>query len=167
LTWDGGLHRGAGRLAAGIWWHTADFARFDGDTERHTAGLYTLAEQQVWREHPDVADDEQGISLFAQYGWADEEVSEVSQHLGAGVLWVGPFPGRDGDAVGGMLTLVDLSDASGSGFAGDETGIELFYRLAITPFLTLKPDLQGVSNPSGDTTVDDALVLILRIEIAL
>jgi len=167
LTWGGGGRVGAGRFAAGVWWHSADFTRFDGGSEHHTSGLYALFEQQIWREHPDTTDDGQGIRLFWQYGWADEEVSEVAQHLGAGVLWVGPFPGRDGDAAGGMVTLADLSDASGSGFAGDEATIELFYRLEITPFLTLKPDIQGVFNPSGDATVHDALVTTLRIEIAL
>jgi len=166
-TWEGQGGRGGGRVAAGGWHHTADFERFDGGNEDGTWGLFALFEQQLWKERADLTDDQQGVSVFLQYGWADEEVSEIAQHLGAGLLWVGPLAGRDDDAVGAMVTFVDLSDAASADFAGDEMVAELFYRLQVTPFLSLKPDLQTIFNPSGAGSVSDAVVATLRIEVAL
>ncbi len=46
-----------------------------------------------------------------------------------------------------------------------ETNIELFYKAQLLPYLTIRPDLQYVANPSG--RYRDALVFGLRFEVIL
>ncbi len=165
-TWDELKSLGGGRFAIGAWHHTGDFDRFDGGVDDGAEGLFALIEQQVWAENPDVEDDEQGVTVFGQYGYADQDLSEVAHHIGGGLSWIGPISGRDDDATGAMLSYIDLSDEPGSGFVDDETILELFYKVQLTPAVSIKPDMQFIFDPSGDSTVDDAIVGALRVEIA-
>ncbi len=167
ITWSDSANWGAGRFVVGPWYHSGDFARFDGGSESGTEGVYLVFEQRIWRENPGVKDDEQGLSVFFQYGYADERVSEMTHHVGFGLFLVGPISGRDDDSAGIMVSFVDLSDASGAGFTQDETALELFYRLQVTPHISVKPDLQYIIDPSGDRSIKDALVGTLRFEITL
>jgi len=154
-----------GRLGLGAWIHDGDFVRFDGGTDDQAAGFYLVFDQVLWRENPEDADDAQGLAGFFQYGYADEDVSSVAHHLGAGVVWTGAIPGRDDDVMGLGVTSVLLSDEAGSGFTDNtETAFELFYRLQITPFLSIKPDLQYIVNPGG-AGADDVTAATLRLEL--
>lgn len=168
FTWKefGGL--GAGRLAAGAWHHTGDFARFDGgDDEDGTAGLYLVGEQQlVERQGLDEDSDPRGLFAFAQYGHADEDVSDSGNHLGAGLVVLGTCSARQDDAAGVYWSWTDLSGVEGSGYDGDESVIELFYKVQLTPWVFVRPDLQFVFNPSGNPEIDDAVVGAVRFEIS-
>lgn len=101
-----------------------------------------------------------------QYGWADEDVADVGNHLGGGLVLKGTFEGREVDAVGAWISWADLSDAPGAGFRNDETALELFYKLQVTPSFSVRPDVQFIFNPSGDPTIDDAVVGGVRFEVA-
>jgi porin len=158
----GGLDRG--RVALGAWWHSGEFGRYDGGTDDGTGGVYAMAEARVWRDASMAAgsdDSDAGAWAFLQYGWADEQVSAVSQQFGAGAVLRGTFAGRDDDAVGVYASLVAFSSDPAAGFTDDEFSIELFYEYALTPSVTIKPDIQWVSHPGGGAT-DDALVGTLR-----
>ena len=63
------------------------------------------------------------------------------------------------------LFRVDLSDEPGAGTPDDETVVELLYKLQLTPSVSLKPELQYVMNPGGQSGVDDVLVGLVRVEI--
>ena len=153
-----------GRFAAGVWRHTGGFTTFAGGVENGTTGLYLVFDQLIYKENPGDA-DEQGLGFFAQYGYADAEVSAVEHHFGAGVQWVGLLPGRDADVVGLMVSHAKLSDAAGAGFTDDaETAVELFYKAQLTPWLSIKPDLQYIANPGG-AGLDDAWVGTVRLEL--
>jgi porin len=89
-------------------------------------------------------------------------VSDAAMHLAGGLNWAGPFASRSDDALGLYCSFVDLSEDAG--YADDELVIELFYKLQVTPFMSIKPDLQYIINPSGDSTLDDAFVFGLRAE---
>lgn len=65
-----------------------------------------------------------------------------------------------------MVSRTDLSDAKGTPFVGDETAVELTYRLQLAPFLAIQPDLQWIHHPSGDLR-DDATVVAVRVSVAL
>jgi carbohydrate-selective porin OprB len=47
-----------------------------------------------------------------------------------------------------------------------ETAIELFYKVQLTEFISIQPDIQYISNPGGGTT-DDAIVLGIRGKISI
>ena len=157
--WDGG------RIAAGPWFHTADFERWDGGSADGTVGMFAVAEYQLWRENPHADGDEQGVAVFGRYGYADEDLVDVEavHHIGVGVLWNGAIPMRDDDAVGLRLSWVDLNNQAG--FGSNETALELFYLCQLTSFLGVKANLQYFANPAGDDNATDVVVGGLRIEV--
>lgn len=163
--WQGGETWGSGRFAAGLWHHTADFDTFDGGRESGSEGLWLTLEQHLWRENPTVADDRQGIGAFASYGLADQDISAFANTLALGVSWIGPLQRRDDDVLGFAILHADLSDEPGAGTPADETVFELLYKVQLTPAVSLKPDLQYILNPGGDSSADDVLVALLRFEV--
>lgn len=167
MGWTGGGSWGSGRLAVGGYHHTARFERFDGGSQRGTSGAYAVLDQRIWRENPDDAEDLQGIGAMAYIGFGDPNVAAIARHVEVGATWTGAIAGRDDDVCGFLVTHAVLTGESGAGFDGDETAGELFYKLQLTPALSLKPDLQYILNPGGDPSLDDALVATLRIELTL
>ncbi len=166
---EGGRWWREGRLGLGVWHHTGAFERFDGGTEDGTTGFYVVAEQRVVAAEasaPDRANDDRGLFAFAQYGWADDAVSAVGQHFGAGLVLRGTFADRPHDSAGAYVSHADLSDEPAAGFADDETAIDAFYRWRLTPAIHLQPEIQWILDPSGDLAIADALVLGLRVEVA-
>ena len=136
-----------GRFGAGAWRHTGCFERADGGEQRGTAGGYATFDQQVWR---DANEPRRGLGMFAQYGWADPEVSDIEHYVGAGAAWTGPFAARPDDACGiGLAWAIwrDRPDDAVSG--GGEVAVECFYGLVLTPWLRLKPDVQFLHDPGG------------------
>ena len=165
VTWDCGDSGLAGRLAAGVWAHTGTFTEFDGSTEEGTEGFYLVLDQALWLENAGVEDDEQGLYGFMMYGYTDDQISEIEHHIEGGLTWTGPIPTRDDDATGLLLTYVELSDEAGAGFTEDyEMTFETFYKIQLTPYASVKPDLQYIINPGGGG-IDDALVGSLRMEV--
>ena len=161
---DGGRWLREGRLSLGGWVHTAgDFERFDGGTEDGTEGLYLTYEQMLF--NPDGPDGDRGVFVFGQYGWADEDVSEIAQHIAGGVATQGTFSGREMDSAGIYLTFADLSDEPAAGFEEDKFVIDAHYRLHATPAVHVQPEAQDIVDPSGDPDIDDAFVAGVRVGI--
>jgi len=150
------------RLAIGGWHHSGSFDTFDADTDDGTSGFYCVGECRLWSPEPDNAESERGLFAFAQYGWADPEVSEVHNHVGFGLTLVGVCDCRPDDAIAAYISWADLSDETGAGFDEDETVVELAYAFQVTPAFVLRPDIQFIFNPSGDASRDTAIVLSLR-----
>jgi len=164
VTWGGDGNNLPGRFAGGGWWHTGTFIRFDGATDEETGGFYLLLDQTLWLENPGDPEDGQGIGLFLQYGYADADVSMIEHHGGGGIAWTGPIAGRDDDILGIGVSTVWFSDEPGASLTDDtETAIELFYKAQILPWVSVKPDIQYITNPGG-IGLDDAVVGTLRVE---
>jgi carbohydrate-selective porin OprB len=154
-----------GRLGVGTWHHNGSFERFNGGSQSSAGGFYMVLDHMIWRVETEKEDEPNGIGMYVQYGMADESVSEIKHHAGAGFVWRGPLAGREEDAVGAGVTWVRLSDAAGAGFdKNHEVALETFYKIQLTPWLTAKPDLQYIVNPSGARAVKNALVPGLRLE---
>ncbi len=169
FSWDDLASMGGGRVAAGAWHHTADFTRFDGNPESSTEGFYALAEQQLWQRGKEGDDAERGLFAFAQFGVTDGDVASAETAFDAGVSMQGTCSARPDDGAGFMLSWVDLSDADAGGtpaFAEDEWALEAYYKIQVTPFVSVQPDLQFFVNPGGDATVDDAWVGSLRLVVS-
>ena len=162
--WSGGAAGLAGRAGVGYWYGTGTFDRFAGGTRDGTGGPFFVLDQTLYRENPADAEDAQGVGVYLQYGYADPSVSETDHHGGAGVVWTGLLPGRDADVIGVGASYVHLSGAAG--FEDDaEIAVEAFYRLQLTPWFAVKPDVQYVINPGG-AGLADAVVGTLRLEMA-
>lgn len=164
-TWNKGSSIGPGRAAIGAYHHTAAFTQFDGNTADNTSGLYAVAEQRLWSADPK-ADDAQSLWCFGQFGWANEDVSASHVHVAGGVVLRGTFPTREADTTGFYATWVNTSRAPGSPFTEDEVALELYYKIQVTGFLSIKPDLQYIVNPGGAGATDNAVVGALRVQVA-
>lgn len=156
-----------GRLVLGMWRHTGELDRFAGGAESSATGTYAILEQRLTREDRSNPKDRQGLTLFLQWGGADEDVSAVEQHVGAGLVYTGLVPHRDSWQTGLYVSRADLSDDPAAGLGGRELAVELFQEIRLTPGVTLKPDLQYIANPSGSTEADDVWVATLRLELSL
>ena len=85
----------------------------------------------------------------------------MTEAFGAGVVYRGLIDGRDFDSLGfgvarALLTL---------GGTGKETAVELFYKVHLSDYAMLQPDLQYIADPSG--LHRDAFVAGLRFELVL
>jgi len=152
--WTEGYAGLPGGFKAGVWQLSGTKARFDGQAnESSTEGYYLVLDQTLTTN---------GIGIYAQYGIADEDVSHLSQHIGLGMQWLGPFASRQDDVFGVGISSVEFSDVSGSPFtASRETAYEIFYKGPVTSWLTLQGDLQQIENPGG-RGAPDALVASFR-----
>lgn len=163
--WAGGDTWGAGRCVLGTFHHTATFATFAGGTDDGTSGLWGSLEQRLWRENPADAEDGQGLGAFFSFGFADDDLAACGSAFAFGIEWHGAIPTRDHDVLGLCVCHADLSDDPGAGTPADETVFELLYKVALTPAVSLKPELQYILDAGGVAGASDVLVGLLRLEI--
>lgn len=174
----GGDARRKGRAAVGVSHHSGRFDRpgaepdADGNiaTAAGVASVYGLVEQRLvsWGEAEEDGEEGPegagpGLDVFAQVGWAEDGGAEAVLHAGAGARVVGPIASRPLDMTGVYVSWVDLND---DGFAEDETVVEVFYSIAVTGSIRVKPDVQVIFNPGGDDDLDTAVVGALLVEVA-
>jgi porin len=163
--WGTGTGELPGRLALGAWHDTATFQRFDGTTQHGASGYYLVLDNTFWRANPKDDNDARGITGYLQYAYADPHITPLWQHVGGGLTWTGPLPFRADDALGVGANYARLSNDAPGLTATFELAIELFYRIQVTPFLSIKPDLQYIINPGGIHGQGDALVGTVRLQV--
>lgn len=164
------------KLALGAWRYTARFEDIlatqlaaDPVERRGNDGVYALAERKLSNE---AADADQGLSGWLRFGLADPRFNPVRSYLGGGLVYTGPLPGRDEDQIGIAVARVRFGERyrrasalAGQSLEAGETNIEITYRMPLTPWLTLQPDVQYVLDPSGVPGRRNALAIGLRTEI--
>jgi porin len=154
---------GAGRLALGVWHGTAALCRFDGGRQTGTSGFYAIASQQVWKPRSIDAGNQVGITVFAQYSHANPDVSPVSDHVGIGISASGLIAARANDGMGIYWSWAGLSRSGGAGFDENESSLEGYYQCQATPFFAIKPDVQWIRHPGGQSSPNAAIVFTLRL----
>jgi porin len=142
----------ATKYRAGFW-HQRD--PLQGDSPA-TSSFYVAVDLVLLRGDG----GEQRLSGFLQLGTSTGAPNGVDGYVGAGLVYIGPFPGRDEDRLGLGVAHARLPAWAGAGPA--ETDVELLYRVSPWTWLTLQPSLHWVLRPSGQGR--DALVAGLRIE---
>lgn len=175
-----------GKIAVGGWYDGNHFARLDGTgSDNGTGGCYLLFDQLLWRPYrqrpvpaaapgvpPDLRPVEEeypgGLAMSASFGWDQPAVNAIDTAAVLGFNYTGLFPSRRIDVLGLGAAYAHFSPAvpRRDDF---ELAIETFYRLRITQWISLKPDLQYVIHPSGGGTLAEpdrhnALVATLRLE---
>lgn len=154
-----------GRIAAGVWRHTATTSDAAGGGRRPASGSYLVVEQGLVAAG--TSEGLPGMGVFAQVGLADGRVSEVDRHLSLGLAWAGPLRRRPADSLGLLVTSVRLGGAAGRQRGGRyETALEAFYDFRLRPWLGLKPDLQYIIDPGGRGE-RGALVATLRASVGI
>lgn len=164
--WD--INGYVGTVKTGVRYNTGTFERYDGGLQDGSWGGYVLAEQLVCRLNPEDKESTRGVWIFGGFDWADDQLADnpFGTHYSFGLSLSGPFDFRPDDAVGVGFTSGRFSRATNSGFNHEsEQTIEAFYKAQITPWLSVKPDLQYIVNPGGAPGVSEALVATVRIEV--
>lgn len=114
-------------------------------------GVYAQFEQMVYKENKDDENDMQGLVAFGQFGASPSGKNDMSRYMGGGLNYKGLIPKRDRDRIGIAVASGNFASRLGdiTSQVGDETVIEAFYRVHITPWFYMQPDVQFVMNPSG------------------
>jgi len=132
--------------------------------------------------YQDTKDPTQGIGVFGRFGISDGKTNPVAQFYSFGFGGKGMIPTRGQDRFGIGYYYLKVSGELRDTFPtvlltriglDHEQGVELFYNLAITPWLHLTRDLQFIdagSNKSpiitaGGKSIGTAVVPALRIKI--
>jgi porin len=130
-----------------------------GDT-----GLYLGADQRIWKENSDPKDS-QGLGVYARAGFADEDVKRINRYWSVGASYQGLIPTRDSDVAAFGVAQAILSPQYRRYVhetADRETVYEWNYQVQVTPWFTITPDLQVITNPGGDRHDRDAIVAGIR-----
>lgn len=165
---EGGLHNADGayyKVALGGWYSTAHFDDFAGVSRHANSGIYLIGETDLFRH-----EDGRGLGVFTQLGFADGDRNQTGTYVGAGVTWTGPLAARPADVAGIAMAHARNTDDFRSfnpGFKRAETTLEFTYLVTPLPWLSVQPDVQYIIDPGTDSTLDDALVLGFRLQIAL
>ncbi len=164
----------AARLEAGAWTYTASFAALDqfdaaGAPRRigGNGGLYGLVEGRLARKPKS---GEGGLSGWLRLGVANGDINRVADYLGAGLVYIGLFPGRDKDQAGVAISRAGFGDGAhaaaargGVSLADAENIFEATYRYGVTDWLNIQPDLQYVVHPGGNPGLGNAVVAGVRL----
>ena len=149
------------RLKLGIWYqqNLANDLRKDLTNNRQTdsaTGYFAVFEGEL----------SDRLSGYIQLGASDEKLSEITQHLGAGLVKSQPF-GRADDVSGLGVSYITTSRYTHDELKRSETAIEWFYKLQLNEHFSLKPDIQFIINPAANILAKDALVFSIRSEFIL
>ena len=128
------------------------------------AGTYAYANQQLFN-----ADQEglQGLEVFGQFGWSDPNQNPTHWSMMLGSQWQGLIDDRPNDTVGLLWAYNQftgnnsLTTAPGS----SETILETFYNVQVSPWFSIQPDMQYISQTSPDSAenIPGAFVFTLRL----
>jgi porin len=183
-----------GHQLIGFSWSNKDFTSLNQDPrtlignvllgtspkkESGSWGFMYNFDQYFYQENQDPS---QGIGIFGRFGISDGKANPIHQFYSFGFGGKGLIPTRDQDRFGigyyYMKISGDLRDTfpplllSRVGL-DHEQGVELFYNVAITPWLHVTPDLQFIDaarNKSpivtaGGKSIGTAVVAGLRVKI--
>lgn len=162
LQWEIITDHGGGeesRTTIGAWKHTGEFERFDGGAEDGTEGLFATWERSFLR----TGVDDHHVHIFAQYGWADDSVSFIGEHVAAGFVVEAPLAHRLDDRAGLYASLADFTEAIQPSIPDSELALDAYYRWQWSDRIWIQPEVQWIIDPSGDEEISDALVLGLRL----
>lgn len=109
---------------------------------------------------------DRGFGLFGRFGVSDGEANPTETFYSLGMGGKGMIPGRENDTFGigyYFLNITDKLPRLMQSRVDDEQGVEMYYNIAVTPWLHITPDIQ-IINPVIDR-VDTTVVAGVRMKI--
>lgn len=158
-----------GSYKFGGWYHTDEFddirdTDINGNPIQHSDnyGIYFIADQMLLP-----GEGKGGLGAFFQIGGVPDDRNEVDFYVGGGIHYQGIIPTRENDILGLAVAHASISEDLRDVEKRDrhETAVEATYRAKIFPWLAVQPGLQVVFNPGADSTLDNAIVSLLRVQI--
>lgn len=138
----------------GSWSHNID----------HHYGIYAIIDQKLWSES---IDKKQGLAFFSQLGGSPHNHGYIDSYYSLGLHYTGLIKGRDEDnlglAIGNATLEKDFNRHHPNENLSNEIVMELTYSAKMNKFFSIQPDLQYVIKPGGNSSIDNALVGILRV----
>lgn len=131
---------------------------------------YGIVDQALYVEPGSTEDTPQGLGWFARGGFAaPQKTSSVGFIAQSGLVYAGPFPGRNSDSAGLAFGWDQESAGEAATLAGSNRGLEMIfeasYQAQISPWLAVQPDLQYILQPGGSTAIPNALVIGISVDI--
>ena len=162
---DAGMQGLPGHYWFGAYYSPWQFAQFGStETASNSYGFYWHADQMVWQEEPG---SDQGLTLWSAFVLSPQQnISKLPFQVNSGIVYKGLVPARDHDTT--MLGFVygNFSDdyagtvaATGAGTPSYEIALEAGYRIQVTKFAYIQPNVQWIINPGGTGNIPNALVL--------
>jgi len=162
------------RIEVGAWTYTHDFPSLTKTgalglpaEESGNAGIFGLLEGQLLA--PSKGQDG-GLSAWLRAGLANGDINTTDAYLGGGLVYTGPFQGRENDEVGLAIARASLGPGArragalvGREIGAAETDLEATYRYVLRDWVNVQPDLQYVIDPHGERRIASALVVGLRL----
>jgi porin len=187
--WKPTLQGLPGAYRLGVWHNTGKFDDIfrdrngqpigltgaEADVNQNASGFYLMAQQQVFQNPVNSA---QSLSLFANFIQSDRDVSFVERSWQAGLFLSAPFAGRPNDEIGLAVGGLEVNSNSAKRVrqansmlpAGameqpiphTEYPAELYYGIAFTPAITVRPNVQYLKSPGGVSDDTDIVVFGLK-----
>ncbi len=127
-----------GKYLIGDWIKTSDKTNY---------GFYAGFEQKLTDRFEDKSG---GLSAFGQFGYARNSINDVPYYAGGGFVFKGITKKRKDDSVGIAFGWHQFNKIlHKTEHATAEKVIELFYKIKLTEFLYIQPDIQYIMKPSG------------------
>src|SRR6185503_16438860 len=110
------------------------------------------------------------MDAFLRLGFAQEDRAFVSVGLDTGINFTGLIPGRPADVLGIGFIYARISRDFAQAQPdrprwGYESVIEVTYKIAFAPWLSVQPDVQYILHPGGSTALPDATVVGIRLDV--
>jgi porin len=152
-----------GAYRVGLWYDPQPKANSGAaKAYRDDTGLYITCDQMLAKENGD-PEDSQGLGAFFRYGYANSKRNDIVNFWSIGFQYQGLLETRDDDVLGAGYAQGFFSDQAASTFTEDyESVLEIYYSVAVKPWLNISPSVQYVANPGGDKTISDAVVPGIR-----
>ncbi|GAX62606.1 carbohydrate-selective porin [Candidatus Scalindua japonica] len=158
-----------GTYKFGGWYHTDEFDDIRDTDENDNPlehdgnyGIYFIADQMLLPGEGDT-----GLGAFFQLGGVPDDRNQVDFYVGGGVHYKGIIPSREDDMLGLAVAHASISEDLRDIEKMDrhETAVELTYRAQVLPWLAIQPGVQTIFNPGADSSLDNAVVSIMRFQI--
>ena len=131
---------------------------------QHDFGGYFDFDQLVYRFSAKPEDD-RGVGVFGQYSWSPDDRNTTPVYLGGGIRVKGFLDARSADSIGVGFASVIFADAlKRTQGKTQETAVEFFYKVQVTPFMFFQPDFQYILKPGGNQR--DAVTGGIRFQVA-
>ena len=163
-----------GSYKIGGYYQSGDFNNFTdpGSTKNGNYGFYILLDQMIYRES---GSRDQGLHPFVSLLFApDSEINTFPFFMNGGLVYRGLIPGRNNDYAGFALVYGKYSNKIAptkrqpteftltreiTGTEDFEMVLEWMYKIQLTQWLNIQPDVQYVIKPGGTGDIPNALVI--------
>jgi porin len=136
-------------------------------------GLQQITGSASYNSH-DGWTNKSGLSFFFNFTQADRETATLDQQASFGLFYAAPFTIRPDDAIGAVFGWTDFNSRAaealrlatpGVATPGREYPSEFYYKIQVTPWFDLRPDLQYIVHPGGYANLKNETIVGFKSDI--